>query len=270
METNRNAQPGRLLGGTALFDLSGKVAIVTGSGRGLGKAMAEGLASAGASVVTCSRTLEEAEQTAEEIVKAGGEAAATRVDTSDRRACEELINFGVERFGKIDVLVNNAGIDIIKPAEEFSEDEWDQVVDINLKGYFHCAQIAGRRMLEQGTGGSIINNSSIASEVGIHGLLPYSAAKGGVNQITRVLAVEWAQRGVRVNAIAPGYFENIMGGAAEEHSRAEKQEQIITFTPMGRRGLPEELVGPVVFLASDASSYVTGAVLFVDGGYTAM
>jgi NAD(P)-dependent dehydrogenase (short-subunit alcohol dehydrogenase family) len=144
----------------------------------LGKAMAEGLASAGASVVTYSRTLEQAEQTAEEIVKAGGEAAATRVDTSDRRACDELINFGVERFGKIDVLVNNAGIDIIRPAEEFSEDEWDQVVDINLKGYFHCAQIAGRRMLEQGTGGSIINNSSIASEVGIHGLLPYSAAKG--------------------------------------------------------------------------------------------
>jgi NAD(P)-dependent dehydrogenase (short-subunit alcohol dehydrogenase family) len=125
-------------------------------------------------------------------------------------------------------------------------------------------------MLAQGTGGSIINNSSIASEVGVHGLIAYSAAKGGVNQLTRVMAVEWATRGVRVNAIAPGYFENIMGGAAEEHNRAEKQEQVITFTPMARRGQPGELVGPVVFLASDASSYVTGAVLYVDGGYSAM
>lgn len=270
MGTNRGVDERRSPAPSDLFDLSGKVAIVTGSGRGLGKAMAMGLAAAGASVVTCSRTQDQAEQTAEEIAEAGGSAVSTRVDTSDRRSCEELVDFGVERFGKIDVLVNNAGIDIIKPAEEFAEKEWDQVVDVNLKGYFHCAQLAGRRMLEQGTGGSIINNSSIASEVGVRGLLPYSAAKGGVNQITRVMAVEWATRGVRVNAVAPGYFENIMGGAVEEHNRAEKQEQVITFTPMARRGLPEELIGPVVFLASDASSYVTGAVLYVDGGYSAM
>jgi NAD(P)-dependent dehydrogenase (short-subunit alcohol dehydrogenase family) len=270
MDINRGVEEQRSLAPADLFDLSGKVAIVTGSGRGLGKAMAIGLAAAGATVVTCSRTLEQAEQAADEIAKAGGEAAATRVDTSDRQSCEDLVGFGIERFGRLDVLVNNAGIDIIKPVEEYGEDEWDQVVDINLKGYFLCAQLAGRRMLEQGTGGSIINNSSIASQVGVHGLIAYSAAKGGVNQLTRVMAVEWAQRGVRVNAVAPGYFENIMGGAAEEHNRAEKQEQIITFTPMARRGLPEELVGPVVFLASDASSYVTGAVLYVDGGYSAM
>jgi NAD(P)-dependent dehydrogenase (short-subunit alcohol dehydrogenase family) len=270
MDTGRNTQSGGLPGGIGLSDLSDKVAVVTGSGRGLGKAMALGLAAAGAAVVTCSRTPEQAEQTAGEIIEAGGEAAATEVDTSDRKSCEQLIDFGVERFGKLDVFVNNAGIDIIKPAEEFGEHEWDEVVDINLKGYFNCAQLAGRRMLEQGAGGSIINNSSIASEVGIHGLLPYSAAKGGVNQLTRVMAVEWAQRGVRVNAVAPGYFENIMGGAAEEHNRAEKQEQVITFTPMARRGLPEELIGPIVFLASDASSYVTGAILYVDGGYSAM
>lgn len=270
METNRNTQFGRLPGGTFLFDLSDKVAIVTGSGRGLGKAMAMGLAAAGAMVVTCSRTSEQAEQTAGEIIEAGGEAAATEVDTSERKSCEELIDFGIGRFGKLDVLVNNAGIDIIRPAEEYGEDEWDEVIDINLKGYFNCAQLAGRRMLEQGTGGSIINNSSIASEVGIHGLLPYSAAKGGVNQLTRVMAVEWATRGVRVNAVAPGYFENIMGGATDEHGRDEKQKQVITFTPMARRGLPEELVGPVTFLASDAASYVTGAILYVDGGYSAM
>jgi NAD(P)-dependent dehydrogenase (short-subunit alcohol dehydrogenase family) len=250
--------------------LEGKVALISGASQGLGRALALAYAKEGASIVINSRSEESIRPVAEEAESMGAEVLALAADVSKSADVERLVDAATRRFGKIDVLVNNAGIDIIKPAEEFSEDEWDQIVDINLKGYFHCAQIAGRRMLEQGTGGSIINNSSIASEVGIHGLLPYSAAKGGVNQITRVLAVEWAQRGVRVNAIAPGYFENIMGGAAEEHSRAEKQEQIITFTPMARRGLPEELVGPVVFLASDASSYVTGAVLFVDGGYTAM
>ncbi|HKN73503.1 MAG TPA: SDR family oxidoreductase, partial [Terriglobales bacterium] len=126
-----------------------------------------------------------------------------------------------------------------------------------------------RQMLRQDTGGSIINNSSICSIIGVQGLTVYSAAKGGVNQLTRVMAVEWAQRGIRVNAIAPGYFENVMQGATDEHARSEKQQQVITFTPMARRGRPEELIGPVVFLASRASSYVTGAVLFVDGGYTA-
>jgi NAD(P)-dependent dehydrogenase (short-subunit alcohol dehydrogenase family) len=123
-------------------------------------------------------------------------------------------------------------------------------------------------MLAHG-GGSIINISSIAGQVGIAGLTSYSVSKGGVDQMTRVMAVEWATRGVRVNAIAPGYFENIMVGADTEHDRPDKQQQVITFTPMARRGLPDELIGPVVFLAADASSYVTGAVLYVDGGYTA-
>lgn len=253
-----------------LFDLSGKVAVVTGSGRGLGRAIALGLGDFGASVVTCSRTLEEAEGTAKEIADRGGRAAATRVDTSRRSSCAELLDFTAEQFGRIDVLVNNAGIDIIEPVEEYSEEDWNTVVSINLTGYFHCAQLAGKRMLAQGGGGSIINNSSIASSVGIHGLVAYGAAKGGVNQLTRVMAVEWAPRNVRVNAFAPGYFDNIMRGATAEHGREEKQRQVVTFTPMGRRGRPEELVGPVVFLASDASSYVTGAVLYVDGGYTAM
>jgi NAD(P)-dependent dehydrogenase (short-subunit alcohol dehydrogenase family) len=256
--------------GKSLFDLSGKVAVVTGSGRGLGKAMACGLAEAGATVVTCSRTIEEAEQTAAEITQSGGTAAATRCDTSKRQSCRELVDFAVSRFGRLDVLVNNAGIDIIKPAETFSEEEWDRVIGINLKGYFHCSQFAGQQMMEQGSGGSIINNSSIASAVGIAGLTPYGAAKGGINQITRVMAIEWAPKNIRVNAIAPGYFQNVMRGAVEEHARPETEQRILTFTPMHRRGRPEELVGPVVFLASDASSYVTGAVLFVDGGYTAM
>ncbi|MQA83404.1 MAG: glucose 1-dehydrogenase [Streptosporangiales bacterium] len=252
-----------------LFDLTGKVAVVTGSGRGLGQVMARGLAEAGASVVTCSRTLDEAERTAKQIIEAGGSALAMRVDTSVRESCAELIRVTVDRFGRLDVLVNNAGIDIIEPAEDVTDEHWQKVLDINLSGYFHCAQLAGRQMHAQGTGGSIINNSSIAGGVGIQGLASYSAAKGGVNQLTQVLAVEWAERGIRVNAISPGYFENIMRDAGTEHARPEKEQQVITFTPMRRRGRPEELVGPAVFLASDASSYVTGAILYVDGGYTA-
>ncbi len=253
----------------SLFDLTGKVAVVTGSGRGLGRAIALGLAEAGADVVTCSRTLSEAEDTAHEVERAGRRALALRTDTSDRASCEQLVETTVRELGHLDVLVNNAGIDIIVPATEVTDDQWDQILGINLKGYFITSQVAGRQMLAQGSGGSIVNNSSIASRVGISGLTAYSAAKGGVNQLTRVMAVEWAPHGVRVNAFAPGYFENVMRGAVGEHAREEKQQQVLTFTPMRRRGRPEELVGPVVFLASDASSYVTGAVLYVDGGYTA-
>jgi NAD(P)-dependent dehydrogenase (short-subunit alcohol dehydrogenase family) len=252
-----------------LFDLSNQVAIVTGSGRGLGAAIAAGLAAAGASVMLCSRTKAEVDRTAEEIARSGGKVAATVVDTSDRESCQRLVDQTVARFGRLDVLVNNAGIDVIMPAEQLTDNSWEQVLNINLKGYFICSQIAALQMMAQGSGGSIINNSSICSLVGIPGLTAYSAAKGGVNQLTRVMAVEWAQRGIRVNAIAPGYFDNVMQGAADEHARAEKQKQVITFTPMARRGRPEELVGPVIFLASDASSYITGAILFVDGGYTA-
>ena len=252
-----------------LFDMTGKVAIITGSGRGLGKAIAVGVAEYGATVVACSRTLAEAEATAKEIVAAGGSALALRVDTADRASCERLVADTVAAFGRLDVLVNNAGIDIIEPAEDVADEAWDQVLSINLKGYFNCSQFAGRQMLTQGTGGSIVNNSSIAGDVGIKGLTAYAAAKGGVNQMTRTMAVEWASRGIRVNAFSPGYFENIMSGATDEHARPEKRAQVLQFTPMGRRGLPDELVGPVVFLASDASSYVTGAILLVDGGYTA-
>jgi NAD(P)-dependent dehydrogenase (short-subunit alcohol dehydrogenase family) len=254
---------------TELFDLSNQVAIVTGSGRGLGAVIARGLAAAGASVMLCSRTQAELDSTAAEIARTGGQVAATVADTSNRESCQRLIDQTVARFGRVDVLVNNAGIDVISPAEAVTDDAWEKVLNTNLKGYFLCSQIAARQMLAQGSGGSIINNSSVCSIVGVHGLTAYSAAKGGVNQLTRVMAVEWARQHIRVNAIAPGYFENVMQGAKDEHARTEKQEQVIAFTPMARRGRPEELIGPVVFLASPASSYVTGAILFVDGGYTA-
>lgn len=256
---------------SGLFDLTDRVVVVTGSGRGLGKAIAIGMGAAGASVVVCSRTLAESEAVAEEIAATGGRPSlAVQVDTGQRESCQHLIDATVAEFGRIDVLVNNAGIDIIEMAEDVTEEAWDQVINVNLKGYFNCSQFAARKMFEQGRGGSIINNSSIAGAVGIKGLSAYAAAKGGVDQLTKVQAVEWAPRGIRVNAFAPGYFENVMSGATEEHARPEKRAQVLQSTPMGRRGLPNELVGPVVFLASDASSYVTGTILYVDGGYTAM
>src|SRR5215472_4558309 len=220
------------------FDLSGRVAIVTGSGRGLGAAIARGLAEAGASVMLCSRSEAELERTKSEITRGGGKAHMIVADTSDRASCQRLTDSTVGHFGRVDVLVNNAGIDAIHPAEELTDEDWDRVMNTNLKGYFICSQVVARQMLAQGTGGSIINNSSICSVI-------------------------------RVNAIAPGYFNNIMQDATAEHDRSDKQKQVIAFTPMRRRGRPEELIGPVVFLASDASSYVTGAILFVDGGYTA-
>jgi NAD(P)-dependent dehydrogenase (short-subunit alcohol dehydrogenase family) len=231
--------------------------------------MAQGLADAGASVMICARTQADVDKTAAEITKSGGKAAGMTVDISNRESCQRLVDQTVAKFGRLDIMVNNAAIDIIVPAEDVTDEDWDQVIDINLKGYFLCSQIAARQMFAQKSGGSIINISSICSEIAVRGLTSYSAAKGGVNQLTRVMALEWAERGVRVNAIAPGYFENVMQGATGEHARSEKQKQVITFTPMARRGLPDELIGPVLFLASGASSYVTGAVLFVDGGYTA-
>jgi NAD(P)-dependent dehydrogenase (short-subunit alcohol dehydrogenase family) len=250
-----------------LFDLAGKVAIVTGAGRGIGKTLALGLAQHGADVVAVSRTLPQVESVVSEIAALGRKGIALKVDTSSKADVDRMVAKTLEDWGRVDVLVNNAGIDIIKPAVDYTEAEWDQVIDINLKGYFLCAQAAGREMIRQGRG-SILMNSSIAGSIGVNWLVPYASAKGGVNQLTRTLAVEWARHGVRVNAFAPAYFENVMQGAEQIHNE-EKERHIREWTPMGRRGKMDELVGPAVFLASDASSYVTGHVLMVDGGWTA-
>lgn len=250
-----------------LFDLTDKKAIVTGGGRGLGRAIAIGLAEFGADVAIVARTQSELETTAREIEKLGRRALVYPADVSSRQEIESIVNDVVARWGRVDILVNNAGVDAAKPALDYAEADWDMVLDINLKGYFLFAQAVARRMKETG-GGAIVNNSSICGDVAIKNIVAYNASKGGVNMLTRTLAVEWASYNIRVNAFSPAYMEAYMPGAASEHDE-KKEQSIRELTPLARRGKPEELVGPVVFLASAASSYVTGEILMVDGGWTA-
>ena len=253
-----------------MFDLTAKVAVVTGSARGLGRALAGGLAESGASVVVCDRDEEGAHRAVEELSRAGHRAIAHGVDVADPASGSKLIDGAVRAFGRVDVWVSNAAVDAPEPVLEVTRANWERVLAVNLSGAFYGAQLAARRMVAQGSGGSIINISSIAATSGIRNLAAYSAAKAGLNQLTRVMALELAASKIRVNAVAPGYLENVMEGAAAEHADPAMDAQIRAFTPLGRRARLSEIVGPVVFLASDASSYITGAVLCVDGGYSAI
>ncbi len=252
---------------SSLFDLTNKKAIVTGGGRGLGRAIAVGLAQFGADVAVVSRTAHELEITAREIEKTGRAALVFPADVAKKADIENVVANVVAQWGGVDILVNNAGVDAASPAIDYTEADWDFVLDVNLKGYFLFAQACARAMMKTG-GGVIINNSSICGDVAVKNIVAYNASKGGVNMLTRTLAVEWAPYNIRVNAFSPAYMEAFMPGAASEHDE-EKEASIRELTPLGRRGRPEELVGPVVFLASDASSYVTGEILMVDGGWTA-
>jgi NAD(P)-dependent dehydrogenase (short-subunit alcohol dehydrogenase family) len=252
-----------------LFALTDRVVIVTGAARGLGRALAKGLASQGARVVIGDLNQDGVTDTADTVRAAGGQVVSARLDVTDAASCEALVRAGVAEFGRIDVLVNNAGIDIVEPMLEITAPAWEQVLNVDLRGVLHMSQPVVRQMIQQGQGGSIINLSSIASSIAIKGLGSYSAAKSGVNQLTRVMAVELAAANIRVNAIAPGYLENIMQGLTAVHADPEMERNIRTRTPLGRRARLDELVGPISFLASDAASYVTGAILYVDGGYSA-
>ena len=254
------------------FDLSGRSAVVTGGGRGLGRAGAIALAQAGARVVVGARSLDECETTVQLIRDNGGEAFASPVDVANRDDCERFVAASVEQFGDIHIALFAAGVIDMHAAEDASDDEWNRALSVNLTGAFLSVQSIGRRMISQGSGGSIIVVSSNASLVAFPGLLAYNASKGGVDQMVKTCAAEWGKHGIRVNAIAPGYMSNVMRDAAGQGERDEPGvvHQIEHLTPLARTGSDDEFAGPVVFLASDAAGFITGVVLPVDGGYTAL
>ena len=252
--------------GTELFSLAGKVAVVTGAGRGLGRSMALALAAAGADIVGSSRTSSEIETLRDEVRGLGRRAEAVTADTTVEADAERLIVETVERLGRIDILVNNAGINIRKPVLELELAEYQQVLATNLEGYFLCARAAGKRMVAQGSG-KVINISSIMGRVALASQAAYASSKGAIEQLTKVLAIEWALANVQVNAIGPTYFETDLTRPLFDDN--ERHDFITSRTPMGRWGQPHELAGAVIFLASPASDYVTGHTLMVDGGWTA-
>lgn len=252
-----------------LFDLSGRVALVTGGSRGLGKEIAEGLAEAGASLMLLARREQWLQPTVEEFRSRGYKAEGMLCDVSNADQVQSVIDRAIETFGKIDILVNNAGITWGQPAEDVPIERWRQVIEVDLTGAFLFAQRAGREMLKR-DGGSIINVASVAGlkgsmENGQH-ISGYVAAKGGLIALTRELGAKWAKRGVRVNAIAPGFFPSRMTEKVLEAA----QSQIEAAVPMGRVGREGELKGVAVFLASEASSYITGQTIVVDGGSTSI
>jgi NAD(P)-dependent dehydrogenase (short-subunit alcohol dehydrogenase family) len=248
-------------------DLSGKVALVTGSTRGIGRGLAFGLAARGADLVVTSRNQQDCELTAEDIRALGRRVLAHSCDVTDRQSVQRLADVVMDELGRIDILVNNAGTAITKPAEDLTEEDWDRVIDVDLKGVFLCSIIFGRLMIAQRKG-KIVNIASTLGLVGDRQVLPYCVAKGGVVQMTRALALEWAKHNIQVNALCPGYVKTPMN-EADIMGNDRIYKHIIGKTPMRRMGEVAELVEPLLFLASDASSYMTGQMLVVDGGWTA-
>src|SRR6187401_1989296 len=249
-----------------LFDLSGKTAIVTGGSRGIGKEMAEGLAEAGANLMLCARRTEWLEETVNEFQSLGFNIFGKTCDVSNADEVQALVDETSEKFGAIDILINNAGVSWGAMPEEMTLDEWQKVIDVNLTGCFLMAQAAGREMLKQQKG-SIINIASIAgltSSANGPFYAGYVASKAGLFGLTRELAASWGRRGIRVNAIAPGFFHSRLADAVIPLA----EPAIQAFNPIARVGNPGELKGVAVFLASDASSYITGQTIVVDGGGT--
>jgi NAD(P)-dependent dehydrogenase (short-subunit alcohol dehydrogenase family) len=250
------------------FELKGRCAIVTGAAKGLGKAMAEALADAGASIVIADIDVDAARETADRFGEKGIHVLVAKTDVTCKQDCELLVRDSLERFGRIDILVNNAGICVHEKAEEMSYDDWKKVMDVNINGVFLLSQAVGRVMIEQKRG-SIINISSMS------GLIvntpqcqcAYNTSKAGVIMLTKSLAAEWIEHGIRVNAIAPGYMKTELTRPYFEEN-SDMVKRWLDFLPAKRPGDPEELGGLAVYLASDASSYTTGGVFVVDGGYT--
>jgi len=250
-----------------LFDLTGRVAIVTGGSVGLGRQIAEGLAEMGAHVVLCARKQERCEQAAEELRQLGVKAIALCCDVKHPASIQEVVDATLSQLGQIDILINNAGISWGAPVEEMRLEDWNKVIETNLTGTFLCAQAVGKVMIRQGRG-KIINIASVAGLSGAPPELPaigYHASKGGVISFTKDLACKWAAHNIQVNAIAPGWFPTHMSNRVLERH----EDFFLSHIPMRRFGAEHDLKGAAVFLASDASNYVTGHVLVVDGGQSA-
>lgn len=245
------------------FDLSERVAIVTGGSKGLGSGMAYALAEQGADIVIVSRNQAEGELVAAKIRDMGRKSMALSVDVQDISSISQMVKTVTKEFGRIDILINNAGVGITKFALEVTEEEWDKVVDTNLKGVFFCAQAVARVMKEQKYG-KIINISSLAGVKGSNAMAPYCASKAGVINLTRALAKEWARYHIHVNAIAPGYIQTSLN--EEELSNESFRNNILSAMPIKRLGELDDLAGTVILLASEASSYMTGQTIFIDGG----
>ena len=251
--------------GLEIFDLKGKVAMVTGATRGLGEVCAKALAEAGADVAVCGRSTTDLERVSEMIRKMGRRSKGFFIDVTDKQRVIQAVDEVKDAFGRIDILVNNAGVNHRVPVLEYAEAEWDRVIDTNLKGYFLVAQAVAATMIDQGYG-KVINMSSILGAVGLPNQVAYAASKGGVDQMTKVMAIEWAEKGVRVNAIGPTYFETEL--VAQIRNDPERFKFINERTPMGRWGHLSELEGIVIFLAAPASDFITGQTIYVDGGWT--
>jgi NAD(P)-dependent dehydrogenase (short-subunit alcohol dehydrogenase family) len=250
----------------SLFDLAGKVAVILGGTSGIGRALALGLADANATVVVSGRRLEQINRTSDEIETRGQKTVRMASDVRNRKSLEELRDAVVASHGQVDILVNAAGITEKSPTVDLTEEAWSEILDTNLNGTLRGCQVFGKHMLSRGYGRNI-NIGSMGTFVGLFEVTAYCASKAAVGSLTRSLAVEWSRRGVLVNAIVPGVFQTAMN--ANLLNGTERGREFLTRTPMGRFGKVEELVGAAVYLASDASSFVTGQCLVVDGGFLA-
>ncbi|WP_213996821.1 SDR family NAD(P)-dependent oxidoreductase [Tepidanaerobacter syntrophicus] len=252
---------------TSKFNLENKVAIVTGGSRGIGKAISLGLAEAGADVVPVSRTKAAVDEVCNLIENLGRRTLSITTDVSDESSVKFMIEKVIKTFDKIDILINGAGISpILKSAEKTSLEEWNQIINTNLTGVFICSNEVGKIMIDKNVSGTIINIASVGGKVGLLRQAAYCAAKGGVIQLTKVLALDWVKYGIRVNAIAPGYVKTDLTAGVMNSEKI--YNDLISKTPMSRFGEPEEITGTAIYLASDEASYVTGEVITVDGGYT--